>query len=201
MKMRTAGKNILDNLKKFWNFIWNGTSIWSWLTFLIVIFIVIKFIFFPAVSFIMSSSLPIVIVESCSMYHEGDLNSWWNANRAWYLDNNITYEQFEKFSLKNGFSKGDIIFVRGAKKQDLEIGDTIIFNTGNTARPLIHRIVDLEPLATRGDNNNGQFPFEKDIKENQIIGKATFVRIPLIGWFKLIFYEPFRPANERGFCS
>jgi len=201
--------NALEFIKKFWDFIWNGDSFLSWISFLVIIFIFIKFIFFPTVSFIMGTSLPIVIVESCSMYHGSNFEDWWNANGNWYEDHNMDKSQFESYSLKNGFSKGDIFIVRGVKQEDLKIGDVIIFEGGNTKRPIIHRLVNTNPFQTKGDNNKGQFSLsnnnaginELEIKNEQIIGKATFIKIPFIGWLKLIFYEPLRPENERGFCK
>ena len=201
--------NPIDLLKRFWNFIWNGESFLSWITFLVIIFIFIKFIFFPSISYIMGTSLPIVIVESCSMYHGSDFDDWWNSNGNWYKDKGIEKDAFQSYTLINGFSKGDIFIVRGIKEENVKIGDVIIFAGGDSRRPIIHRVVNKEPIQTKGDNNKGQFTLsnnnaginELDIKGEQIIGKATFIKIPFIGWLKLIFYEPLRPENERGFCK
>jgi len=41
---------------------------------------------------------------------------------------------------------------------------------------------------------------EKDISKENIIGKS-YVKIPLLGWIKLIFFEFKKPVNERGFCK
>jgi len=201
--------NIWENIKKFWDFIWNGKSLLSWVTFLLVIFIAIKFILFPTMSFLTGTALPLAIVESCSMYHGQDFDSWWTQQGNWYEDKGITKEQFKEFPIKNGFNKGDIFFVLGTKKQKLEVGDTIIFTAGTANRPIIHRIVSTEPLATKGDHNLVQFTAsnnaekidETNIKENQLVGKVTIIRIPLVGWIKLIFFEPFRDESGRGFCD
>jgi len=113
--------------------------------------------------------------------------------------------------LRNGFNKGDVFLILGTSKEKLEIGDTIIFQS-SSGKPIIHRVVDLNLLATKGDNNKKQFNLdqseeinpgridETDISEEQIIGRATVVRIPLIGWAKLIFYEPLRESG-KGFCE
>jgi len=196
-------------IKKFWNFLWNGDSFLSWITFLVVIFVFIKLIFFPAISFAMGTSLPIVIVESCSMYHGSNFENWWNLNGDWYESRGIEKNDFEKFPIKNGFSKGDIFIVGGVTKENLKLGDVIIFASGETKRPIIHRIVNDNPIQTKGDNNKGQFSSsnnnagidELNITDKQIIGKATILRIPTIGWLKLIFYEPLRPPQERGLCK
>ncbi|MEM3074783.1 MAG: signal peptidase I [Candidatus Pacearchaeota archaeon] len=198
--MKKKDNNILDFIKKAWDYLWNGESFLSWILFLIFVFIFIKFIFFPVLSFIFGSSLPIVIVESCSMYHDKNFNEWWDENGDWYEKNGIKKSDFENFPLRDGFNKGDIFFVSGIKKE-LKTGEVIIFSSGNSKRPIIHRIVGLNPLNTKGDNNPDQIPFEKDINKKDIIGKAVNLRIPFIGWIKLIFFEPLKYENERGFCK
>jgi hypothetical protein len=62
-------KEILNEVKKAWNWIWNSDSILSWIVALILIFIIIKFIFFPGLSLILGTSLPLAGVESSSMDH------------------------------------------------------------------------------------------------------------------------------------
>ena len=197
IKKRYKGEN---TFLKFWDFIWNDDSLLSWLIFLVVIFIFIKFIFFPMLSLIFGTSLPIVIVESCSMHHDGKFDSWWTNNGEWYEDNEINKLDFESFNLKNGFTKGDIFFVRGVKSENIVLGDVIIFSDSQSFRPIIHRVVSLDPLETKGDNNYGQIPFELNIDPDKVIGKATNIKIPLLGWLKLIFFEPLRSPEERGFC-
>lgn len=194
---RYQGDNVL---LKTWDFLWNDDSLLSWVLFLIVVFIFIKFIFFPTLSLLFGTSLPIVIVESCSMHHDLSFDEWWVENKEWYLNNGIDEEQFKSFSMTNGFTKGDIFFVRGINGEDVKIGDVIIFSDAQSQRPIIHRIMNLDPLQTKGDNNPGQIPFETNINPNSVIGKATSVKIPLIGWLKLIFFEPLRPSGDRGFC-
>jgi len=199
----------MNELKRFWNFLWNDDSLLSWIVFIIIVFVLIKFILFPFMGLVTGTSLPLAIVESCSMYHGQNFDDWWKERGGWYGENGISKTEFEEFPLKNGFNKGDIFLVLGADKKDLEIGDTIIFSGGSSGRPIIHRVVNLDPLQTKGDHNSVQFTGsnnaekidETDIQESQIIGRATVIRVPLAGWVKLIFYEPFRPKGERGFCS
>jgi len=201
--------NVLSNLKKFWDFVWHGESLASWIVFLILIFVFIKFIFFPFLSLITGTSLPLAIVESCSMYHNQKLDAWWTENSQWYENKNITKQEFENYPLKNGFTKGDIFVILGTSKEKLKIGDTIIFNSGINNRPIIHRVVSINPLQTKGDNNFAQFTKDNNneqideinISKEQIIGKVTKIKIPLIGWIKLIFYEPFRDEKSKGFCK
>jgi signal peptidase I len=103
-------------------------------------------------------------------------------------------------------NKGDILFIRGANPEKLKIGDIIIFE-GNQRSPIIHRIIRIREengeriFETMGDNNNGQLTFEKEITENEIIGKTSLKIIPYLGWVKLIFFEHSRPQEQKGFCA
>ena len=156
----------------------------STIIFLILAAIFIKFILFPFLSFVTGTSLPLVIVESCSMYH---------SNKGFENTLNEIY-------FKEGLNKGDIIIAIGPK--NLKKGDIIIFE-GGANRPIIHRLIDdIEPYATKGDNpvtNYHQLENEKIIYENQIIGKAVF-RIPSLGWIKLFFFDIFKEQSQRGLC-
>jgi signal peptidase I len=97
------------------------------------------------------------------------------------------------FSFKNGFSKGDLMVIVGVK--NVKIGDVIIFNGGSN-HPIIHRVVSLNPIQTKGDhnsaqltpNNNGSGTDETNISQDKIIGTAV-LRIPYLGWIKLFFAE------------
>jgi signal peptidase I len=188
-------KRIINQSKNFYEFLKKDT--WqSWLVSLILIIIIIKFIFFPTLSLITGTPLPLVVVESCSMYHDSRFDSWWNSNGLWYSTNNINKSSFEAYPFKSGLNKGDIVFVWG--RTPYKTGDIIIFNA-NVQRPLIHRLISDSPFSTKGDNNLGQLPIELNIPESAFLGKAKF-KIPLIGWLKLIFFEPLRPESQRGFC-
>src|SRR3989344_6864517 len=194
-----------DSLRKFWNFL-KEDSWQSWIVSLVLLIILIKFVLFPTLSFITSSPLPLVVVESCSMYHKSSFDDWWVNNFEWYENHNISNFQLKSFSFKNGLNKGDIIFVWGRSSYNL--GNIIIFtpNSDSSAHhPIIHRLISTTPLETKGDhnsaqltpNNNRQKIDETSIQKENIIGKAVF-KIPILGWIKLIFFEPFRPADQRG---
>lgn len=197
-------------LKKFWEIVWKDDSFKGWLISLIFIFVVIKFIFFPLLNLVTGTTLPLAIVESCSMHHSGNIfgnfNNWWERHEIKYENFNIDKTEFQEFTLKKGFSKGDIIFIIRAKPEKLEIGDVIIFNS-NQKNPIIHRLIDIRQengkyiFSTIGDNNNGQLAIEQSISEDQLVGKAAFNLFPSVGWAKLVFYEHLRPESERGICS
>ena len=61
--------------KDIWFLLWKDDSLKGWLLSVLVIFIFIKFIFFPTLSLVTGTVLPLAIVESCSMYHQGNILS------------------------------------------------------------------------------------------------------------------------------
>jgi len=205
-------KELMKKTIKFLKWTWNSESWQSYLVFLILVFIIIKFIFFPFMSLVTGTALPLAIVESCSMYHEGNFftnyDNWWDHSESKYQDFDITKEQFQEFSFKKGFDKGDILFVIKANPDKLKVGDIIIFQT-TRATPIIHRIVSIQEnqetgektFSTIGDHNNAQLAVEKTIKEDQLIGKAQLRLVPYIGWIKLIFFEHSQPQINKGFCD
>ncbi|MFA5855860.1 MAG: S26 family signal peptidase [Candidatus Pacearchaeota archaeon] len=206
------------NIRKMWRWIWDSDSILSWLVALVVIFVIVKFIFFPTLSLIMGTTLPLAGVESSSMDHQivkddlgryalcgeyfsenqvnhVDFDEYWKNCGEWYEKRDLTKEEFSKFTLKNGFRKGDIIIVWGRFKP--KIGDIIIFKPNQDSfapRPIIHRVVTMENgfIQTKGDHNQDQLVAgnnnyrtdETKIKEDQVIGKAIF-KIPYLGYIKI----------------
>jgi len=183
-------------IKKFWEYLKKDT--WdSWFVSLVLIALLIKFIFFPTLSILTGSSLPLVVVESCSLYHETSFNEWWDKNAVWYESKGIEKQNFEDYPFKDGMNKGDIIILWNHSPP--EIGDIIVFNS-QTKHPLIHRVISLSPLATKGDHNSDQLSIETNIDKSALIGKSI-VKIPLVGWAKLIFFEPFRAQQDRGLCK
>ena len=196
--------------KKFWDIVWKDDSFKGWIISIIFLFVVIKFIFFPLLNLATGTALPLAIVESCSMHHQGtlfsDYSDWYDRHVTKYSDLNIAKIQFKEFKLKRGFTKGDILFIVGTKPEKIDIGDIIIFE-GGTNHPIIHRVVGIKQengeyiFSTIGDNNNGQLSSELEISEDQIVGKAAFRILPYVGWIKLVFFEPIRPDYEKGFCE
>jgi signal peptidase I len=185
-----------EGFRKFWQFL-KEDSWQSWFVSLIITFVAIKFILFPLLSFALGTSLPLVVVESCSMYHStSNFNQWWDQNAVWYSSKNISRTTFDSFPFQGGLNKGDIILVSG--RVTPRTGNVIIFKA-NYVHPIIHRVVGNAPLQTKGDNNLGQLAEEQSIGQDQVVGTAV-ARLPGLGWLKLIFFEGFKPKEERGFC-
>ena len=207
MVLEKGGKRFL---KKFWHLLWKDNGFKGWLFSIVFLFVFIKFIFFPFLSLVTGTSLPLAIVESCSMYHKGnlfsDFDNWWDRQENKYPEFVINKLDFKDFPMQNGFNKGDILLIVKADPEKLEVGDIVIFNV-NQRNPVIHRIVNIKEIndqkvfSTLGDNNRGQLNFEEEITENQLVGKASLKLAPYFGWIKLIFYEWQKPISEKGLCS
>jgi len=216
---KETGDKIKKGFKKFWFLLWQDNSFKGWMFSLIFLFVFIQFIFFPFMRTITGTSLPMAIVESCSMYHQGNFfsnfNNWFDRHETKYEEVDITKTEFEEFILRKGFSKGDILFIVKANPDKLKVGDIIAFNSGASGTPIIHRIISIEEkngerlFNTMGDNNakvliptnNVGKIDERNITSEQLVGKAVFRIVPWAGWVKLIFFEGFKTESERGFCE
>ncbi len=189
--------NKKNKIKRFIDWLWKSDSLLSYIVNLLIIFILVKFVFYPAFGAINNTSMPVVAVMSSSMEHHLPFEDWWDLNHNFYEEKGITKDQFMKFPLRDGFNKGDVIVVKGVKENELKVGDVIIFISQNKL-PIIHRIVGIREengqriFETKGDNNKGQIvnPFinEKYITYDQIVGKAVF-RIPYLGYPKVWLSE------------
>jgi len=195
-------------LKKAWYFIWKEDSLLSWIVNIILAFIIVKFLFYPGLSLILGTELPLVAVVSPSMEHrisEGficgsvtkdsgrlNLQDWWFNCGSWYeFNTNISLNDFGDFPLKNGFNKGDLILLRSPK--NLKVGDVIVFNA-QKQYPIIHRIIFINDsvIMTKGDNNPGLIKDsqlnEENISFDLVVGKA-YAKIPYFGYIKIWFTD------------
>ena len=185
------------NLKKFWHFVWEEDSFWSWVVNIILAFVLIKYIVYPGLGYTLNTSHPVVAVVSESMEHNGNLDDWWQKAGRWYTFNNIKKEDFGKFPLTGGFDKGDIIVLKGKSPENIKIGDVIVFWSAKQD-PIIHRVVKkwqengVYYFQTKGDNNPDSIKSpgldETRTSQDKIIGNAAF-RIPLLGYIKIWFVE------------
>ncbi len=209
---------------KIWYFIWYEDSLASWVVNIILAFILIKFLIYPGLGLIMGTSLPVVAVVSESMDHDyvkdscnpryilcGEVitnkdnkQEYWETCGEWYEDQGITQEAFSDYKLSKGFSKGDIIVLRGKKPENIAVGDIVVFQA-QKPYPIIHRVVAKEQTATgyifetKGDHNQYQITEtglnEKMVHENLIIGTAA-ARVPWLGWVKIAVVDLIQGGNK-----
>ncbi len=203
-------------LRKAWHFIWYENSVWSWLVNIVLAFILIKFVFYPVLSLLLGSSLPVVAVVSESMDHGfvkvpctnsyvlcstinnggvsvSSLDDYWSYCGSWYEKRNISLSNFSGFPFSNGFSKGDIIILRGKNPADIKVGDVIVFQS-KKPYPIIHRVVNKSfvngkyVFQTKGDHNPSQISNylinELFVPQDVVLGVAV-ARIPWLGWVKI----------------
>ena len=190
-------KKIKAALKKAWWFIWEDDSIWSWIANIILAFVLIKFIVYPGLGFLLSTTYPIVAVVSGSMEHDGSFDNWWSSQEKWYSSYDISKDEFFSFNFKNGFNKGDIMILYGKQPKDIEVGEIIVFRSSRPD-PIIHRVVKKWEIngkyyfQTKGDHNVDSIKSigldETNIIEDNYLGKAV-VRVPLLGYIKIWFVE------------
>ncbi|MCK4589989.1 MAG: signal peptidase I [Nanoarchaeota archaeon] len=201
-------------LKKTWDFIWHSNSIWSWIVNIILAFILIKFIVYPLLGLILATSHPIVAVVSESMEHQGGFDQWWSTQDQWYQNMGISEQEFKTFPYQNGFNKGDIMVLYGKNPGKIKIGDILVFSS-RQPNPIIHRVVKKWSIdneyhfQTKGDHNKNSISNyvtnsgttisqdfagaieildETDITEDEIIGVGV-IKIPLLGWIKVLFTD------------
>ena len=180
-------------LKRAWNFLWHDDSLLSWLLNIIIAFVLVKFILYPALGAMLGTSLPVVAVVSGSMEHNGfTFDEWWDINKDNYRRNfNISKEDFGNYSFVDGFNKGDLMILVGA--DEIDKGDIIVFS-GSASEPIIHRVVVYEDrfnglyIQTKGDNNFGSLVSESGISLGAVLAKAKY-RIPYLGWVKIGFLK------------
>ena len=196
-------------------FLWKDTSIWSWIANILIAFVVIRYIFYPVMGILLGTSYPVVAVVSESMEHglhndilcgqsfdefHESFDNYWEICGSWYEQRGITREQFEQFPFKNGFNKGDVIFLWRANRNNLDIGDVLVFQA-NKNQPIIHRLVDISNdnekifYQTKGDHNSRSIDSgleETHISEERVYGQALF-RIPYLGWVKILVVDILKP--------
>lgn len=94
-------------------------------------------------------------------------------------------------SMIPSFYKGDLLVVAGY--DSIKEGDVIVYDVSSARYPIIHRVIRVNTdgtFETKGDANPAQIPFEHNVTQQQIHGKAVF-KIPLLGWVKIVFMQAF----------
>lgn len=208
--------------KQAWRFFWHDDSVWSWLANLIIAFLVIRYLVYPLLGVILGTGFPIVAVVSESMEHglhrgvlcgqqfaefQHSFDNYWDVCGKWYKQQDITKQQFRMFPFKNGFDKGDVIILWRAHRNNVDVGDILVFQ-GNKPQPIIHRVVKTWQedgdyfYQTKGDHNSESIAGslgETKISEDRVYGKGV-LRIPYLGWVKILFVnavQPFGITIER----
>lgn len=100
------------------------------------------------------------------------------------------------------YDRGDMLLVAGDKTP--QEGEVIVYDAPAFNYPIIHRVIKVNDdgtYQTRGDNNGGQFDFEKSVQGSQIKGKAV-LKVPYLGWVKLVAMKAFGAISQPlEFCK
>ncbi len=208
-------KNYLDYLKSFWKYLWYGDSFGSYVLSFLVAFLIIKFMFFPALGFVLNNDYPIVAIVSGSMEHKItdhrvcdkyipeiqnkrlSFDEWWSFCSDYYIENfNITKEQFQDFKYSRGLNTGDVMILFGRAPERINVGDVLVFEPENRVwfeshGPVIHRVVDrwqddgIWYFQTKGDHNSQSFDNFEKRIPEDKVIGVAVVRIPYIGYAKI----------------
>jgi len=203
--------------QRAWSFFWHDDSLASWLANIVIAFILIRFVVYPLLGLVLGTGYPIVAVVSESMEHKlyngvicgqqydelkESFDNYWRVCGAWYEAKGINAHQFKRFSFRNGFDKGDVIILWRANRNNLKVGDILIFQ-GGKPQPIIHRIVEINQeegqyyYHTKGDHNSDSIQGlmgETSIGEERILGKGL-IRVPYLGWLKILFVDAVKPLG------
>jgi len=164
-------------LRKFWNFYWKDNSFASYVFFIVFTLLAFKFVLYPG--FLLVTGLSDVLaIMTPSMEHSGNESAYYYG---YY--NNLGYDP-ESFGFNQGLNIGDVIFVK--KYGNYSVGDVIVFSSPYYENKLVHRVAQVNPLKTKGDNNQASFIFDTVITE--VYGKVIF-KIPLLGLPRYLMYR------------
>ncbi len=144
--------------------------------------------YYVILSTFLSSNTPVVAVVSDSMKHTNP-----EVTHYGWLETNLGYNRtyVKSWPVSKGFSTGDMPVIRGS--ENYKVGDVIVYSVEGIGAPIIHRIIKINEdgsYQTKGDNNDGQLPYEKSVAAGQIKGKVIFI-IPKIGYFKVLINRIF----------
>ena len=191
-KKTSPGRFLKESARQFWHVVWEEDTVLSWLLNIALAFILMKFVIYPGLGLVLSTSHPVVAVVSGSMEHDGvPFDQWYDSQKDFYMSYGISSEGFFGFPLRDGIDTGDIIVLKGKPPEDLRVGDVIVFNKGGP-EPIIHRVVrkwesgEETYFETKGDHNPGVSELDRNINGEQVLGRAA-VRIPYLGYVKILF--------------
>ena len=179
MNHKEVLKKIRSYLKRAYVFLWEEDSPQSYIAFIIVSYLLLKFVIYPGFLFILGWQ-DVVSVLSSSMVHTGDINT---THYSWLDSRGIDYGSFP---FQKGLNPGDAVVV--VRTDDINVGDVVVYVPYKyTNNSIIHRVISKEIYdgeyyyITKGDANPSIGMFEVNITFDMIIGKAAF-SLPLLGY-------------------
>lgn len=180
-----AKKSKFD-LKSIWKFIWEDDSLLSYIVFVLLAFVLLRFMVFPGFLFLTGYS-DVAAVMTSSMEHGETIKYTFND---WLEFNNFSEEEVNSWPYLDGLNVGDVIAVKKVPAEEIEVGDVILFYTPKGQ--IIHRVVDIKNnetgyyFTTKGDANGEVGDLEIDTPYSQVKGKLVN-KVPYLGYPKVLF--------------
>ena len=182
--------DIKKSLKRVYKFLWEDDSPQSYIAFIIISYILLKFVVYPGFLFVMGWQ-DVVSVLSESMIHTGPIETTYYS---WLSEREINYSSFP---FPNGLNPGDAVVVVPSLVENIVVGDVIVYVPFKyTNSSIIHRVIYKEKigeeyyLTTKGDANPGVGLFEINITQSNLIGKAVMA-VPFLGYPRAILHNFF----------
>jgi hypothetical protein len=141
--------------------------------------LIAAFLFLQFLGFAFSTKSPIVAVVSPSMRHES------GAFQEWLEENELT-DEVKEWPFRNGFLQGDMIVIVGPRREEIKVGDVVIYGEPqncHVVNPIIHRVIEVteDGYVIKGDNNPGRIDCDgRPIPFEWIQGKAV-LSVPYAG--------------------
>lgn len=116
------------------------------------------------------------------------------ASLGYALSTDVPLTAVVSDSMEPNLYKGDMLLVYGT--QEVGVGDVIIYQNPLTNLPVVHRVIEMEngEFITKGDNNPADDVTlgitDGPVSMGQVHGKSV-LRIPLLGWVKIMFLRMF----------
>lgn len=89
-------------------------------------------------------------------------------------------------SMNPAIKKGDLVFTKEVKFEEIEIGDVLTFTKDGSERWFSHRVVKIKEteksFRTKGDNNNAEDPGYTSF--DNVVGRVE-KKLPLVGFIPM----------------
>ncbi len=170
-----------------------GDSVISIIFYIILLYFIFSYIFFPAVYAFTDVGYISAVVSSSMSHSSPTINYTYNH---WLSSHGFTENQTSGWPFSDGIGVGSIAVAYKVPPQQIKIGDVIIYkaDVDGTYEEVIHRVINETEIngtfyyTTKGDANPAPLPFEHNIPYSKVLGEVKTV-IPYLGYPRYILYK------------